>query len=184
MKFGFSIDASGLAAKERRLLRFLSRDFLRVFKRFRVYMIRQTGLTFRTLKRGGTFRGVTWKGFADQYTRKTDGVTVPAQGRVRKVHGVGLVKGRLRPSGKRVSASSNLMRDTGRLSAAAGQTLSFRNRGKTMRMGTNVSYAEEQQNLRPFLFFQVPQDEVVLREMFVEEFARAMGNRTAAGGGG
>ncbi len=183
MNLHFSIDARGLAAKERRLLKFLSRDFLRVFKRFRVYMIRQTSLTFRALKRGGSYRGVTWKWYKDQYTRKADGVTVPAQGRVRKVHGVGLVKGRMRPSGKRVTASSNLLRDTGRLSAAAGQTLSFRNRGKTMRMGTNVSYAEEQQKLRPFLFFQVPQDEVVLREMFVQELERAMASKSAAGGG-
>ena len=183
MNLRLSINAAGLAAKERRLRGFLNRDFVRAFKRFRVYMLRQTGLTFRSLKRGGTYRGVTWKPYADQYTRKTDGVTVPAWGKVRKVHGVGLVKGRLRPSGKRVTASSNLMRDTGRLSAAAGQTLSYRNRGKTMRMGTNVSYAEEQQKLRPFLFFQIPQDEEKLRELFVEEFERAMATKAAGGGG-
>ena len=34
---------------------------------------------------GGTYRGVTWPGFADQYTRKTDGVTVPAEGGVPRI---------------------------------------------------------------------------------------------------
>jgi len=31
---------------------------------------------------GGTYRGETWEGMKDQYTRKTDGVTVPAWGGV------------------------------------------------------------------------------------------------------
>lgn len=34
---------------------------------------------------GGTFRGKAWPAFADQYTRKTDGVTVPAWGGVRRI---------------------------------------------------------------------------------------------------
>lgn len=34
---------------------------------------------------GGYVRGQWWEGFADQYTRKTDGVTVPAWGGVPKV---------------------------------------------------------------------------------------------------
>jgi len=36
--------------------------------------------------RGGVVRGQVWKGFADQYTRKTDGVVVPAEGGVQKVN--------------------------------------------------------------------------------------------------
>jgi len=182
MDIRLSIDTRTLVAKQRRLARFFKVDFLRVFKRFRVYMLRQTSNTFRTLRRGGRFRGVTWQWYADQYTRKTDGVTVPAQGRVRKVRGVGLVKGRLRPSGKRVTSASNLMRDTGRLSAAAGQTVSFRNHGKTLRLGTNVSYAGAQQRLRPYLFFQVPEDELVLRDLFIEELQKAITGKAAGAG--
>lgn len=53
-----------------------------VLENFHVYTMRQTDRTFRQLKHGGTFRGVTWEPFKDQYTRKTDGVTVPAWGGV------------------------------------------------------------------------------------------------------
>lgn len=196
MNLQLSISTERLMAKQNRLLRFMQRDFLRVFKRFRVYTLQQTGLTFRALKQGGHYRGVDWRWYKDQYTRKADGVTVPAEGgsprvgrgwkqiasdlKTRKAVMVqhknvtGNVKGKKRGSGKRVTKSSHLLRDTGRLSAAAGATLSFQRQGKTMILGTNVAYAEAQQARRPFLFFQVPQDEEVLHQFFIEEFEKAM----------
>lgn len=109
---------------------------------------------------GGTVRGEQWDGFSDQYTRKTDGVTVPAWGGVPKVklkytsigrrlsfdtygnrgglrggrhtfrglrrttpvlqieldgYSRGQVQGKKRPSGQRVTESSRLNEDTGRL---------------------------------------------------------------------
>lgn len=166
------IDTQGLLQKQARHLKFFQVGFLKVFKRFRVYMLQQTGFTFRTLARGGTFRGVTWPWYAHQYTRVTDLVTVPAQGRVPKVRGKGTVKGKKRPSGQRITGRSNLMRDTGRLAAAAGMTLRFSASGKTMILGTNVSYAARQQALRPFLFFQVPQDAQILEQYVIEEIEK------------
>lgn len=60
-----------------------ARDFRQPIQDWYGYMLRQTQLTFKKLgKRGNNtpFRGVRWEWFADQYTRKTDGVTVPAHG--------------------------------------------------------------------------------------------------------
>lgn len=182
MRLRIDINSTGLTRKQRKLERFLKIDFLRVFKRFRLYMLRQTGLTFRALKRGGSFRGVSWPWYKNQYRRKTDGAVVPAEGGVRRVHGPGLVKGRLRPSGKRVTRSSNLLRDTGRLAAAAGQRLSFKRNGKTMVLGTGVSYADEQQARRPFLFFELPQDQDELQRLFVDELNKVMAEKSAPGG--
>lgn len=139
------------------------------FKQFRAYMLGRTGQTFRRLGRGGRFRGVRWRGYADQYTRKTDGVTVPAHGGVPKLRGRGLVKGRLRASGQRVTPSSRLLRDTGRLAAAAGTTLRFRDGGRTMQMITrNVAYGPAQQARRPFLFFELPHDAKVAARMALQ----------------
>jgi hypothetical protein len=45
-------------------------------------MFRKMG---RLHQKNATFRGVRWGWFADQYTRKTDGVTVPAYGGVRRL---------------------------------------------------------------------------------------------------
>jgi hypothetical protein len=60
-----------------------ARDLRPVWATFRAYMARVTHDTFDALgKGGGTYRGVTWAPFADQYTRKTDGVVVPAWGGV------------------------------------------------------------------------------------------------------
>lgn len=135
---------------------------VQLLKRIHVYILGKTGLMFRKNRRGGTYRGVYWPPFAPQYTRKTDGVTVPAEGGVRKVYGSGTVKGRKRPSGKRITQSSNLMRDTGGLAQAAGATrrINLKAVGGASMEGvtTGKQYAAEQQDLRPFLFFQLPED--------------------------
>lgn len=55
------------------------------FARASAYMRKVTGETFRALKWGGTYRGVTWPYFKFQYIRKTDGRVVPAWGGVPKL---------------------------------------------------------------------------------------------------
>jgi hypothetical protein len=98
---------------------------------------------------GGSFRGAPWRGMKAQYTRKTDGVEVPAWGgvprmkrkythtgdRIKWVKGRAVriapmvklekagdykrtVKGKKRPSGKRVTTQSVINMDTGALKNA------------------------------------------------------------------
>lgn len=124
-------------------------DLTPALRDFHAYMIRRTVLMFRRLRKGGSFRGVSWQPFANQYTRVTDGVTVPAWGGVprlragrsarkvrsgfvrgaysdlqsRKLRGQkatgGTVRGRVRHSGKRVTKGASVMADSGRLRNAA-----------------------------------------------------------------
>lgn len=126
-----------------------------VFVDFQAYMLRRTALTFRNLKRGGSFRGVSWRWFAPQYTR-SDGTVVPAEGGIPKVRGTGLVKGRLRHSGTRVRSSSSLVADSSRLRNAA--LTDVRITDTTLVMDTPIDYAKYQQAMRPFQFFDDPAD--------------------------
>lgn len=152
------------------------KDARPVLRKFHVHMLMRTGQTFRALRRGGTYRGVTWDQWADQYTRKTDGVTVPAWGGVAKVRGKGTVQGRKRPSRKRVTPSSSLLRDTGRLAAAAGLTARFDRGGQSLHMiTTNVEYGPQQQERRPFLFFAP--DDAEAAEQILLEHLRGDGHR-------
>lgn len=128
-------------------------DSLRApFREYAQYMRVQTDNTFEALRVGGTFRGQTWRYFAPQYTRKTDGITVPVWGGVKKVRGGGLVKGRKRPSGQRIRQGDALIQDTGTLRSRAA--LVVRMEKYEARLGVpNVRYANDQQDMRPFLFF-------------------------------
>lgn len=133
------------------------------FKRFAQYMRVVTDDTFENLRTGGSYRGVRWRYFAPQYTRKTDGVTVPAWGGVRKLYGRGTVLGRLRPSGARVAKGDAIMQDTGTMrSRAALVTKMDRYFARLGPQGVN--YATAQQAMRPFLFFTT-KDGNVLAEM-------------------
>jgi len=150
-----------------------------VLVQLHTYMMRRTDLTFRKLRHGGTFRGVTWDRYADQYTRKGgrdgrgDKSTIPAWGGIPKVRGGGMVKGRLRPSGRRITKQSNLLRDTGRLATAAGMSRRFTHGGRTLRMTTrSVKYGPEQQEQRPFLFFKLPRDLQVARRIAKDHLER------------
>lgn len=129
--------------------------------RFRLYMVRETDTMWDRLSYGrgaGTHRGVHWRPFADQYTRK-DGTHVPAWGGVPKVRGRGLVQGRLRPSGTRVTMGSAIMQDTGNLRGKAVGILNLtKNRIIMGPEGTPATYAAHQQAMRPFLFFSLPRD--------------------------
>ncbi len=139
-----------------------------LLRRIHTYMIGRTAMMFRRLAHGGTFRGVTWDFYKPQY-RRSDGVEVPAWGGVGKLRGSGTVRGRRRPSGRRITPASNLLRDTGRLAAAAGASARYRRGGMSLEMVTgNVAYAAYQAKSRPFLFFEVPRDTRVFEEMAVE----------------
>lgn len=150
----------------------LGGDVRPVFREFAQYMRVVTDNTFSQLRSGGFYRGVFWGYFADQYTRKTDGVTVPAWGGVSKVHGSGSVKGRKRPSGARVSPGDAIVQDTMLLRGQAAVVLTMK--PDFLRMGTNLSYAKYQARKRPFLFF-TSQDAVQLVNIAVKKLQQAFG---------
>ena len=124
----------------------------KVFRVFNRYMGVMTDSMFKKNAKGGTFRGVTWKYFAPQYTRK-DGTVIPAWGGVAKVRGKGNVLGRKRASGtSRVQKGDAIVQDT--MTLRGNATLGVSHITKTkMRIGTNINYAAAQQKMRPFLFF-------------------------------
>lgn len=149
--FSLSLEDRQLRAVLDKVEQTLGHDPTPIFREFAQYMRVVTDNTFRALRSGGTYRSVTWKPFAPQYTRKS-GVVVPAWGGVAKVHGSGVVLGRKRPSGARVDATSAIMQDLGALRARAANVLTI---GKNrMTLGPQgLSYAIHQQRLRPYLFF-------------------------------
>ena len=154
------VKADGMIARLRRIEQ-ATENLVPAFNTIRIYTDRKTQQTFDALKRGGTHRSVTWKWFAPQYTRKTDGMVVPAQGGVPKLYGRGLVQGRLRPSGTRVTTQSNLMRDTGDMRSQALNN--WRIARQRMRCRLYLKYAAKQQSMRPFFFWEVPVDTKYIR---------------------
>lgn len=172
------------------------------------YMRARTMLMFQRLRSGGTYRGVTWKPFAPQYTRK-DGTVVPAWGGVARVRagfrkgatgdasrpgkrstGVrmsrvsGKVAGRLRPSGQRVTKSSALMQDTMTLRTRAALVV-HRDRFVLQLGPQGARYARRQNSLRRFLFFDIPTDAKAIGRIFAEHIARGAksGNAPTLRGG-
>ena len=140
-----------------------------VFNRFAQYMRVKTDSTFDQLRRGGTYRGVTWDGFAPQYTRK-DGTVIPAHGGIAKVRGGGVVQGRMRPSGQRLNAGDSIMQDTGTMRSRAALVMNQTRR--TLTLGPQgVQYAAAQHAKRPFLFF-TDADADMLAKFAVEHIGR------------
>jgi len=169
------------------------------WREFTQYMRFKTDRTFARLRRGGTFRGVTWKPFAPQYTRK-DGTVVPAWGGVPRVRTgrsartksgalrkggrvattrTKFVLGRLRPSGKRLTGASALLQDTMHVKKTA--TTVLRMTDNVLELGpTGTNYARAQQRGRPFLFFHLPKDLQQMVRIFADhlrEGARRGGAR-------
>lgn len=145
----------------------LGGDVRPIWREFASYMRTVTDNTFRALRHGGTYRGVSWDYFAPQYTRKTDGVTVPAWGGVPKVVGTGTVKGRLRPSGARVSAGDSVVQDLEVLRSRAALVTHMG--AKLLRLEPQgVDYAGYQSRRRPFLFF-TPKDATELIKIAVRK---------------
>ena len=133
-------------------------------------MIVRTDSMFSANRMGGTHRGETWAYFADQYTRKTDGVVVPAWGGVQKLRGRGKVKGRLRPSGSRVSFGDSVGQDIGHLRRAA--LISRRLTRNALIMGGNVEYGAAFNKHRRYAFFHLPDDLKMIRQHIIEHFER------------
>lgn len=127
---------------------------------------------------GGMFRGAHWPWFANQYTRETDGVTVPAWGGVPRVargfakskkwtetqrRGVstgermartsGNVSGKLRPSGQRVTQASIQMRDTGELQKRLLPPRADITQDRLMLGGDAPDHYEHLRETRPVLFW-------------------------------
>jgi len=150
----------------------LGGDVRPVFREFAQYMRTVTDNTFKRLRFGGTYRGVSWDYFAPQYTRKTDGVTVPAWGGVSKVHGSGNVKGRKRASGARVKVGDSVVQDLGTLRANAALVLQM-TKDRLILGNPNLSYAAEQAEMRPFLFF-TPKDAKELVNIALRRLQRGL----------
>lgn len=148
---------------------------------------------------GGTFRGKVWPAFADQYTRKTDGVTVPAWGGVPRVQrgfrkatkwsdadrrGVsvgqrmaktsGTVSGKLRGSDQRVTQNSIQMRDTGELSQRLLPPRADITRERIVLGGDAPDYYEHLHNKRPVLFWTQADQQELNRAAkgYLDELAR------------
>lgn len=102
---------------------------VRLWRRIQAHSQAKSAEIFDRLERGGTHRGVTWADFSENYL------------------------GQKRPSGKRVDASSKLLRDTGFLSQSVARELEVVDRGRSVTLTTPVLYAGYQQALRPYSFF-------------------------------
>lgn len=126
---------------------------------------------------GGRVRGRQQAGFADQYTRKTDGAVVPAWGDVRRLHGRGVVKGKKRPSGKRIRRTSIVNQDTGRFRAAlVAARAKIQNKGTLLIIGGKgvlPHYAEHILRLRPLLFW-TPADKRRYRRLTIAKIRKAV----------
>ena len=148
-------------------------DVRPIFREFSLYMRQVTDNTFKKLRHGGSYRGVKWEYFAPQYTRKTDGVTVPAWGGVPKLHGTGTVQGRKRPSGPRVKAGDSVVQDSGTLRARAALVTALKK--NRVEMGPQgVAYAAAQAALRPFVFFSIPKDSEALLSIAMKHLDKAV----------
>lgn len=124
---------------------------------------------------GGTVRGADWDAFKPQYTRK-DGTEIPAWGGVAKVHGRGSVKGKLRPSGKRVTQQSVIGQDTGRYRRALlASRANIINKNTLLIGGESLPvYADYQNKLRPIVRW-IPRDQEAFNRIaraYLEEIAR------------
>lgn len=144
-----------------------TRTFVQPLRSFYGYMLRQTDLTFRALgkKGAGEFRGVKWAWFSP--VRKKDGTLVSPEG-VRVRHSFNryrMPRGKKRPSNHYVQADSRLLQDTGRLKSAA--LSSFTVSDFELQAKTDIAYADEQQEMRPFAFM-TDADIEKLRQMLIK----------------
>lgn len=157
---------------------------IEILKSVRVVMNRVMGIHFARAARGGRFRGVTWKPFKNQYRRRLDGAIVRAEGGTPRIRPPwapagqkrgktrGSVLGKKRPSGRRITRASNLMQDTGRLRATRAQLNSVN--PKQIRFGPTVQYGVLQNKLRPFAYYQVPQDVDAAQKVAFRTFSKLM----------
>ena len=102
-----------------------------MLKRFGVHMLKEIKSMFTKLGKGGTHRGVTWEWFS---TNMYDSRRKPP--------------GKIRHSGKRVTASSRIMTDTGILKRSI---IPIAKRHELI-IAANSGYSAEMNEVRPFMF--------------------------------
>lgn len=134
------------------------KDQTDVLEEFHLRMISRIDRTFElaggedSAAQGGydPFRNIKWPAFKPQYTRK-NGKVNPAWGNIPTADGRGRTKGRLRPSGRRITPSSKLNQDTGRFRqrAATGYVSITRN---SLTFGPDLNYASYIEEIRPAVF--------------------------------
>ncbi len=172
MKFEVLVDEELLRLLRQRMQK-LSRnlnDSEYGLKKFvKEYLNPKTQATFEALRRGGTYRGVEWADFEASTLGRVLG-THPTHGRVFS---------NKRSSGRVISDSSSLLDDTGALKGAATNPAIRISRNKV-----TIQLTSEQQkgiaqalgirrggvikNPRPFLFFELPKDQVACEEFILE----------------
>lgn len=171
-------------------------DFKHTFSNIHAYMISVILQQFISAGRGGDARGVFWPYFTRQYIRK-DGTVVPAWGGVprhifanqsmglgnwlntavttakaRKT-AKGLVLGRLRGyERKRVTSTSQLMRSTGMMFSALLQKVTMSRTKLTMNTADKLGKVARQNDLRPFEFFEEPEDVNMIEDFFLSGLAK------------
>ena len=167
----------------------LGGDVRPIWREFAQFMRAQVDKAFKKGRHGGAIGrgGISWSYFRPQYTRSSDGVTVPAWGGVPKVAagysaykvkggktksgksrktGGKNVRGRMRPSGARVKSGDSIMQDTGTMRARAALVQALKK--NTLSLGPQgVTYAAAQNEARPFLFFE-PNDAKALIKIAVK----------------
>jgi phage gpG-like protein len=145
-----------------------SEDARKLLNAVALYHLRQVSRTFQV--QGARDGAPAWKPFSDQYTRVTDGVTVPAWGGVPKIRGKGLVKGRKRPSGKRITEQSKLLQDTGHLKNSFQKQLLEQKKviyGSVLDYAGKHNYGDSVTPQRLILFFS-EQDIRTIKDMLAD----------------
>jgi len=94
--------------------------------------------------------GVKWRPVRPMYGRITDGAVIPPWGGTKLLNGVGKVKGRKRPSGKRVKPGDVVGKDTGNMIKQFTRNPILHASKRAISLMTNVGYAVHQNNLRQF----------------------------------
>lgn len=125
----------------KRNMRF-TRGLLGCFPKIHAYMKVRTDLTFKKLRHGGQYRGVTWDWFKTPYIYR---------------------------NGKRVKAtrSWSIVQDTMNLRRKAAETV-FVSMPNRLSIGNRVIYGPYQQAMRPYLFFEEPKDAKVIGKIVAE----------------
>lgn len=120
------------------------------------------------------FRDITWAPLAAQ-RKRTDGTLIPAWGGTAKKRGKGLTKGKLRPSGRRISENDGLNQDTGRFRqrAATGYVHISRDR---LTFGPGLIYSNAVQALRPAVFISESDAQLLEKMMLDRLFDEGMGD--------
>jgi hypothetical protein len=133
-------------------------DTRKILEDFHARMVTRIDRTFDlaggpgSVEKGGydPFRNILWEPLAPQ-SKRASGKVIPAWGGVPRKDGKGMVKGRTRPSGKRVNRGDALNQDSGRFRqrAATGYVAITKD---SLTFGPNLNYSNWIENIRPAVF--------------------------------